>query len=124
MGLAGSEISAEKLQSRFLTAMVREGALELHYPDVRNRPDQAYRTVSKLLQKKQLFAHISRGLQHYLNPKTRCAHCGIDCTNSLVQVPLHMATAVCVPGVRSCESYKTAASTRRTACVKLAKVRG
>ena len=38
---------AEKLQSRFLTAMVREGVLELRYPDVRNRPDQAYRSVSK-----------------------------------------------------------------------------
>lgn len=37
---------AEKLQSRFLTAMVREGVLELRYPDVRNRPDQAYRTVA------------------------------------------------------------------------------
>lgn len=36
---------AEKLQSRFLTAMVREGTLELRYPDVRNRPDQAYRAV-------------------------------------------------------------------------------
>lgn len=36
---------AEKLQSRFLTAMVREGTLELRYPEVRNRPDQAYRTV-------------------------------------------------------------------------------
>jgi hypothetical protein len=31
---------AEKLQSRFLTAMVRDGELELRYPDVRNRPDQ------------------------------------------------------------------------------------
>ncbi len=40
---------AEKLQSRFLTAMVREGTLELRYPEVRNRPDQAYRTVSKPL---------------------------------------------------------------------------
>jgi ATP-dependent DNA helicase RecG len=38
---------ADKLQSRFLTAMVREGVLELRYPDVRNRPDQAYRSVSK-----------------------------------------------------------------------------
>lgn len=38
---------ADKLQSRFLTAMVREGVLELKYPDVRNRPDQAYRTVAK-----------------------------------------------------------------------------
>lgn len=50
--LATSELAAlvdrdaEKLQSRFLTAMVREGALELRYPDVRNRPDQAYRTVA------------------------------------------------------------------------------
>jgi ATP-dependent DNA helicase RecG len=34
---------AEKLQSRFLTAMVKEGLLELRHPDVRNRPDQAYR---------------------------------------------------------------------------------
>lgn len=37
---------AEKLQSRFLTAMVREGRLELRHPDVPNRPDQAYRTRS------------------------------------------------------------------------------
>ncbi len=37
---------AEKLQSRFLTAMVRADALELRYPEVRNRPDQAYRTVA------------------------------------------------------------------------------
>jgi len=50
--LATSELAAlvdrdaEKLQSRFLTAMVREGVLELRYPDVRNRPDQAYRTVA------------------------------------------------------------------------------
>ena len=36
---------AEKLQSRFLTAMVRERRLELRYPDVPNRPDQAYRAV-------------------------------------------------------------------------------
>lgn len=48
--LAASEIArlvardAEKLQSRFLTAMVREGRLQLRYPDVPNRPDQAYRT--------------------------------------------------------------------------------
>lgn len=39
---------AEKLQSRFLTAMVRAGALELRYPAVRNRPDQAYRTVGQM----------------------------------------------------------------------------
>ena len=37
---------AEKLQSRFLTAMVKESTLELRHPDVRNRPDQAYRTVA------------------------------------------------------------------------------
>jgi hypothetical protein len=49
--LATSELAAlvgrdaEKLQSRFLTAMVREGELELRYPEVRNRPDQAYRTI-------------------------------------------------------------------------------
>ena len=48
--LSASEIAllvdrdAEKLQSRFLTAMVREDLLELRYPEVRNRPDQAYRT--------------------------------------------------------------------------------
>jgi hypothetical protein len=48
--LSASEIAAlvardaEKLQSRFLTAMVREGRLELRYPAVPNRPDQAYRT--------------------------------------------------------------------------------
>jgi hypothetical protein len=53
--LATSELAAlvdrdaEKLQSRFLTAMVREGSLELRYHDVRNRPDQAYRTVSNTL---------------------------------------------------------------------------
>lgn len=47
--LAAGEIAllvardAEKLQSRFLTAMVREGLLELRHPDVPNRPDQAYR---------------------------------------------------------------------------------
>jgi len=38
---------AEKLQSRFLTAMVREGTLELRYPEVRNRPDQGYRTCDE-----------------------------------------------------------------------------
>ena len=49
--LATSELAAlvdrdaDKLQSRFLTAMVRKGVLELRYPDVRNRPDQAYRTA-------------------------------------------------------------------------------
>ena len=49
--LATSELAAlvdrdaDKLQSRFLTAMVKSGVLELRYPDVRNRPDQAYRSV-------------------------------------------------------------------------------
>jgi ATP-dependent DNA helicase RecG len=49
--LAASEIAAlvsrdaEKLQSRFLTALVREGRLQLRYPDVPNRPDQAYRAT-------------------------------------------------------------------------------
>ena len=37
---------AEKLQSRFLTAMVKESTLMLRHPDVRNRPDQAYRTAA------------------------------------------------------------------------------
>lgn len=37
---------AEKLQSRFLTAMVEESKLVLRHPDVRNRPDQAYCTVA------------------------------------------------------------------------------
>jgi ATP-dependent DNA helicase RecG len=36
----------EKLQTRFLTGMVRAGRLELRHPDVPNRPDQAYRTRS------------------------------------------------------------------------------
>lgn len=53
--LSASELAAlvdrdaAKLQSRFLTAMVREGILELRYPDVRNWPDQAYRTVANRL---------------------------------------------------------------------------
>lgn len=38
----------ENLQQRFLTAMVKEGALELRYPEVPNRPDQAYRTTKQL----------------------------------------------------------------------------
>jgi ATP-dependent DNA helicase RecG len=41
---------ADKLQTRFLTAMVKSGSLELRYPDVRNRPDQAYRTVATVSQ--------------------------------------------------------------------------
>lgn len=35
----------ENLQQRFLTGMVKEGVLELRYPEVRNRPDQAYRSA-------------------------------------------------------------------------------
>ncbi|MDO8466018.1 MAG: ATP-binding protein, partial [Gallionella sp.] len=35
---------ADNLQRRFLTALVREGKLELRFPEVPNRPDQAYRT--------------------------------------------------------------------------------
>lgn len=35
---------ADNLQRRLLTALVREGKLELRFPDVPNRPDQAYRT--------------------------------------------------------------------------------
>jgi len=37
----------ENLQVRFLTSMVKEGQLELRYPEVRNRPDQAYRSRPK-----------------------------------------------------------------------------
>jgi ATP-dependent DNA helicase RecG len=37
--------NAENLQTRFLTAMVREGRLILRHPDVPNRPDQAYATA-------------------------------------------------------------------------------
>jgi len=48
--LSTNEIAAlvardpDKLQTRFLTALVREGLLEWCFPDVPNRPDQAYRT--------------------------------------------------------------------------------
>lgn len=38
---------AENLQGRILAGLVRKGLLELRFPDVPNRPDQAYRTVSK-----------------------------------------------------------------------------
>lgn len=37
---------AENLQSRVLGGMVKKGLLELRFPDVPNRPDQAYRTVA------------------------------------------------------------------------------
>ncbi len=37
----------ENLQSRILGGMVRKHLLELRYPDVPNRPDQAYRTATK-----------------------------------------------------------------------------
>ena len=38
---------AENLQSRILGGMVKRQLLELRFPDVPNRPDQAYRTVAK-----------------------------------------------------------------------------
>lgn len=37
---------AKNIQIRFLTALVRAGELELRFPEVPNRPDQAYRTRS------------------------------------------------------------------------------
>jgi ATP-dependent DNA helicase RecG len=37
---------AENLQGRILAGLVKKGLLELRFPDVPNRPDQAYRTVS------------------------------------------------------------------------------
>ena len=37
----------ENLQRRILTGLVRQGLLELRYPGVPNRPDQAYRSVVK-----------------------------------------------------------------------------
>ena len=37
--------SVSNLRDRFLSPMVREGILELRYPNKLNRPDQAYRTV-------------------------------------------------------------------------------
>jgi hypothetical protein len=40
---------AENLQGRILAGLVKKGLLELRFPDVPNRPDQAYRTVSKSL---------------------------------------------------------------------------
>jgi ATP-dependent DNA helicase RecG len=38
---------ADNLQSRILTGLVKQGLLELRYPGVPNRPDQAYRTAVK-----------------------------------------------------------------------------
>jgi hypothetical protein len=38
----------------------REGALELRYADVRNRPDQAYRTVPQAIEKGKPLSHASR----------------------------------------------------------------
>ena len=38
---------AENLQGRILAGLVQNGGLELKFPDVPNRPDQAYRTVAK-----------------------------------------------------------------------------
>ncbi|TSA14361.1 MAG: hypothetical protein D4R79_03515 [Comamonadaceae bacterium] len=40
---------AENLQGRILAGLVKKGLLELRFPDVPNRPDQAYRAVSKSL---------------------------------------------------------------------------
>jgi len=37
---------AENLQGRILGGMVKKGLLELRFPDVPNRPDQAYRSVA------------------------------------------------------------------------------
>ena len=37
---------AENLQGRILGGMVKKGLLELRFPDVPNRPDQAYRAVA------------------------------------------------------------------------------
>jgi len=42
---------AENLQGRILAGLVKKGLLELRFPDVPNRPDQAYRTVPKSLRK-------------------------------------------------------------------------
>ena len=42
---------SENLQGRILTGLVRKGLLELRFPDVPNRPDQAYRSVSQSLSK-------------------------------------------------------------------------
>jgi len=38
---------AENLQGRILAGLVKKGLLELRFPDVPNRPDQAYRSVLK-----------------------------------------------------------------------------
>ena len=40
--------NADNLQTRLLTAMVREGQLVLRFPDVPNRPDQAYRSAASV----------------------------------------------------------------------------
>jgi hypothetical protein len=37
---------AENLQGRILAGSVKRAFLELSFPEVPNRPDQAYRTVS------------------------------------------------------------------------------
>jgi len=36
---------ADNLQGRILAGLVKKGLLELRFPDVPNRPDQAYRAV-------------------------------------------------------------------------------
>ena len=42
---------AENLQGRILAGLVKRGGLELKFPDVPNRPDQAYRTAAKPIEK-------------------------------------------------------------------------
>jgi ATP-dependent DNA helicase RecG len=42
---------AENLQGRILAGLVKKGLLELRFPDVPNRPDQADRSVFRSLQK-------------------------------------------------------------------------
>lgn len=37
---------AENLQGRIFAGMVKKGLIELRFPDVPNRPDQAYRTAA------------------------------------------------------------------------------
>jgi hypothetical protein len=39
---------AENLQGRILAGLVKKGLLALRFPDVPNRPDQAYRAVAEL----------------------------------------------------------------------------
>jgi hypothetical protein len=54
---------AENLQGRILSGLVKRAFLELSFPEVPSRPDQAYRTVSISLSKQWLLAHVKNGLQ-------------------------------------------------------------